>query len=97
MIAENNDGTQPVEPGQRCSQIVLEAWLKTKCLAQPSIESHFGWKYITHSESPDGVESTFRDTNGEEHIVRSKYLVGADGGSSRVRKNAGIKMLGAPM
>ena len=96
-IAQNNDGTQPAEPGQRCSQIVLEAWLKKRCLAQRSIESHFGWKYVSHTETSKGVESTFRDTNGEEHSVRSQYLVGADGGSSRVRKNAGIKMLGSPM
>jgi 2-polyprenyl-6-methoxyphenol hydroxylase-like FAD-dependent oxidoreductase len=76
---------------------VLEAWLKTKVLAQPLIDSHFGWKYLSHAETADGVEAKFVDTKGEEHTVRSKYLVGADGGASRVRRNAGIKMLGAPM
>ena len=96
-IAKNNDGTQPAEPGQRCSQIVLEAWLKRKCLARPQIESHFGWKYLSHIETCDGVESTFIDTQTQLHIVRSKYLVGADGGSSRVRKNAGIRMIGGPL
>ncbi|KUI67804.1 2,4-dichlorophenol 6-monooxygenase [Cytospora mali] len=96
-IAAKNDGTQPAEPGQRCSQIVLEAWLKSKCLACPSIDGHFGWKYLSHTESPEGVESVYVDTEGQEHVVRSKYLVGADGGSSSVRKNAGITMLGAPI
>lgn len=86
-----------MEPGQRCSQIVLEAWLKSKCLASPSIDGHFGWKYLSHTESPEGVKSVYVDAEGQEHVVHSKYLVGADGGSSRVRKNAGIKMLGAPM
>jgi len=95
---ENNDGSQPTEPGQRCSQIVLEAWLKRKCLAQPSIDSHFGWKYLSHIETREGVKSTFIDTvSSQRHVVRSKYLVGADGGGSRVRRNAGIKMLGGPL
>lgn len=76
---------------------MLEAWLKSKCLDSPSIDGHFGWKYLSHTESPDGVESVYVDTEGLEHVVRSKYLVGADGGSSRVRRDAGIKMLGSPM
>lgn len=33
-------------------------------------------------------------TQMETHIVRSKHLIGCDGGSSRVRKTAGIKMIG---
>jgi 2-polyprenyl-6-methoxyphenol hydroxylase-like FAD-dependent oxidoreductase len=71
--------------------------LKTKCIAQRSIETHFGWKYTTHAETSDGVDSTFIDTEGKGHVVHSQYLVGADGGSSSVRKTAGIKMFGAPM
>ncbi|KAK7733711.1 hypothetical protein SLS53_008178 [Cytospora paraplurivora] len=43
------------------------------------------------------VESVYVDTEGQERVVHSRYLVGADGGSSGVRKNAGIKMLGAPI
>lgn len=76
---------------------MLEAWLKSKCLESPLIDGHFGWKYLSHTETPEGVESVYVDTNGQEHLVHSKYLVGADGGSSRVRQNAGIKMLGSPM
>lgn len=96
-IAEANDGTQPAEAGQRCTQIILEAWLKTKCVAEPLIESYWGWKYITHLETSTGVVSIFIDEEGVERVVRSKYLVGADGGSSRVRKTTGIKMLGSPL
>jgi FAD-dependent monooxygenase len=76
---------------------VIEAWLKRKCLAQPSINGKWGWKYLSPEETPDGVVSTFVDTEDKLHLVRSKYLVGADGGSSRVRKHAGIKMLGGPL
>lgn len=96
MYIENNDGSHPAEPPQRCSQIVLESWLKKKCLLQPSIDSHFGWKYISHKETTEGVESTFMDSTKKTHTVYSKYLVGADGGGSRVRKTAGISLFGAP-
>jgi FAD-dependent monooxygenase len=71
--------------------------LKSKCVAQPSIEAYFGWKYLTHVETSDGVYSTFIDTEDDEHVVHSQYLVGTDGGSSSVRKTTGIKMFGAPM
>jgi len=71
--------------------------LKTKVVAQPSIEPRFGWKYITHVETSDAICSTFVDTEGREHVVESQYLVGADGGGSCVRKTARIKMFGAPM
>lgn len=96
MYAESNDGSHPAEPPQRCSQIVLEAWLKEKCLLQPSIDSRFGWKYISHEENSVGVESVFIDSRGDTHAVHSKFLVGADGGGSRVRKTTGIKLFGAP-
>ena len=68
--------------------------MKKKGLAQPSINGKFGWKYISHVERANGVESTFLNSKNQKQIVRSQYLVGADGGSSRVRKNASIKMLG---
>lgn len=96
MYAESNDGSHPAEPPQRCSQIVLEAWLKEKCLLRPSIDGRFGWKYISHKETANGVESVFLDSYQKTHTVHSKYLVGADGGGSRVRRNAGIKLFGAP-
>ncbi|KAK9482716.1 2,4-dichlorophenol 6-monooxygenase [Lipomyces starkeyi] len=92
-IANTNDGTHPAEPAQRCSQVALEAWMKQKCLAQPSIDGRFGWKYLSHVEDHDGVLSTFIDVNGQEHNVRSRYLVGADGGGSLVRATAGIRMI----
>ncbi|KAK9246522.1 2,4-dichlorophenol 6-monooxygenase [Lipomyces tetrasporus] len=92
-IATVNDGSQPAEPAQRCSQVVFEAWLKRKCLAEPLIDGHFGWKYLAHVEDGNGVESTFVDMNGQTHAVRSKYLIGADGGGSLVRATAGIRIV----
>ncbi|KAL3473957.1 hypothetical protein BJX99DRAFT_271953 [Aspergillus californicus] len=75
-----NDGGFPGEAGQRCSQIKVD--VKT------------GWRDIGHVEEEDGVTATFIDPQGQKRTVRGRYLVGCDGGSSLVRKNAGIRMVG---
>jgi hypothetical protein len=60
-IRQHNDGSQPAEPGQRCSQIVFETWLKKIIMSKKKITSKFGWKYTGHSEQPDGVVANFVD------------------------------------
>jgi FAD-dependent monooxygenase len=96
-IRTHNDGSQPAEPGQRCSQIVFEAWLKSIVIEKENVTSKFGWTYVGHVETDKGVTATFVDGTGASHVVLARYLVGCDGGSSRVRKCAGIKMLGGQM
>ena len=89
-----NDGTQPIEPPLRSSQIVLEAFLKRKCLESPLITGRFGWKFVSCEEDEAGVTSKFVALGGTEHTLRSRYLVGSDGGRSAVRKHVGIQTTG---
>ncbi|CEL00428.1 hypothetical protein ASPCAL00030 [Aspergillus calidoustus] len=93
-IRLHNDGTQPAEPGQRCSQIIFEAWLKGIVSEKANVTSKFGWTYVGHIEIDNGAMATFIDRTGASHVVLARYLVGCDGGSSSVRKCARIKMLG---
>ena len=96
-IHSTNDGTQPLEPWQRCSQAIFEAWLKPRIQAEPSIDSHFGMKLETLIEHDDHVECRLTEAaTGLEHVVRSQYVVGCDGGGSRVRRDIGIKLTGGP-
>ena len=45
-------------------------------------------EYISHQQDADGVTTTLRDRlSGREFEVRSKYLVGADGGNSLVAEH----------
>ncbi|NEK87243.1 FAD-dependent monooxygenase [Blastococcus saxobsidens] len=45
----------------------------------------FDAEYVTHVQDDDGVSTTVRDRlTGGEYVVRSKYLIGADGARSRV-------------
>ncbi|KAJ5100578.1 hypothetical protein N7456_006630 [Penicillium angulare] len=93
-IRTHNDGTQPAEPGQRCSQIIFEAWLKRLICSRSNVTTKAGWTYVNHVETNDEASAVFFDDIGATHTVRARYLVGCDGGSSKVRRSAGIKMLG---
>lgn len=96
-ISTQNDGSLPREPYQRCSQAVLESWLKPRIQAEKLIEGHFGLKFESLTETDEGVESTLTDeVTGEQHIIHSKYVVGCDGAGSRVRRSVGINLLGGP-
>ncbi|KAL3452778.1 FAD binding domain-containing protein [Aspergillus insuetus] len=97
-IQTQNDGTMPREPWQRCSQAVLEAWLKPQIQANPLITSVFGCKFDSLVETEDGVESKLVTIDdGKEHIVRSQFVMGCDGAGSRVRRNVGIELQGGPV
>lgn len=88
----------PREPYQRCSQAVLEAWLKPRIQDEKLIDEHFGLKFESFTETDNGVESVLTDvTTGNQHIVHSKYLVGCDGAGSRVRRSVGIDLIGGPV
>ncbi|KAJ4422239.1 hypothetical protein N0V82_003099 [Gnomoniopsis sp. IMI 355080] len=56
-IKSRNDGTQPLEPYQRLSQEIFEAWMKKVCEANPLIDVRFGWRLNTIKETSEGVEA----------------------------------------
>jgi 2,4-dichlorophenol 6-monooxygenase len=52
-------------------------------------------EYVSHTQTKDGVITVCHDRlSGEEFTVKSKYLVGADGGNSKVAKDAGLPFEG---
>ena len=88
----------PREPYQRCSQAVLEAWLKPQLQSHPLIDARWGTKFESFTETKDGVSSKLVDVeNGNEQWVESQYLVGCDGAGSRVRRALDIKLEGGPL
>ena len=96
-IKQQNDGSMPREPYQRCSQAIFEAWLKPRIQAEPLIDSIFGMKFEDLVETDDGVESRLTDAAGETHVIKSKYVVGCDGAGSRVRRSIGGNLIGGPV
>jgi FAD-dependent monooxygenase len=97
-IGSCNDGTVPLEPWQRISQEVFEAWLKDLGDQNPLIDIRFGWTAVSAKELDGGAEVVIVDTTkGVEKIIRGKYAVGCDGANSVLRKSLGIEMEGGPM
>jgi 2,4-dichlorophenol 6-monooxygenase len=66
---------------------------KTACAR--GTEARMSTEYLSHTQTDEGVVTQCRDRlSGEEFVVKSKYLVGADGGNSKVAQNAGLPFEG---
>ncbi|MEK1853402.1 MAG: FAD-dependent monooxygenase [Phyllobacterium sp.] len=66
---------------------------KTAC--SRGTQSRMSTEYLSHVQEGDGVTTTCLDRlTGKEFTVRSKYLVGADGGNSKVAEHAGLAFEG---
>jgi 2-polyprenyl-6-methoxyphenol hydroxylase-like FAD-dependent oxidoreductase len=91
-----NDGTQPLEPDMRMSQVVLEPLLRDMLLATGKCDVRYGTEFVSLQQDQQSVTAIVRDTRtGEVQSIRSHYLAGCDGGSSKVRGELGIACSGA--
>jgi FAD-dependent monooxygenase len=97
-IVSKNDGTMPLEPWQRLSGDVFEAWLKERCDQNPIVDVRFGWTVTAATECDDGAEVLVTNPHtGISQTLRCRYAVGCEGASSSVRKSLGIEMEGGQM
>jgi 2-polyprenyl-6-methoxyphenol hydroxylase-like FAD-dependent oxidoreductase len=95
LILERNDGTQPVEPAMRVSQVEIEPVLKRAIDAAPEVTVRFGTAFEDLSQDADGVTAVLRDSaTGAAETVRCRYLIGCDGGTSQVRQCLRIGLSG---
>jgi 2-polyprenyl-6-methoxyphenol hydroxylase-like FAD-dependent oxidoreductase len=91
VIRKTSDGTLPLEPMQRISQMHLEPVLLAEAQADPNIEVRFGWKLIDFDEDATGITGRLQATDGDQaESVRAQYIAGCDGPKSRVRSKVGI-------
>lgn len=66
---------------------------KTAC--SRGTQARMSTQYLSHEQDAEGVTSTCLDRlSGKEFKIRSKYLVGADGGNSLVAEQAGLPFEG---
>jgi 2-polyprenyl-6-methoxyphenol hydroxylase-like FAD-dependent oxidoreductase len=69
----------------------LEPVLLEFAKSQPRLDLRQGWSLVSFEDKGDCVESVIQNTSGGAQArVKSRYLVGCDGGSSGVRKALGI-------
>ncbi len=80
----------------RVSQKFVEATLRRHAQRWPANDVRYAWTLDTFSALDDGIDATIRPVDGGVPVcVRARYLVGADGARSSVRRALGIEWGGA--
>lgn len=91
---QRNDGSLPLEPYQLISQYTLEPLLLQEAERLPTVKVMRSTTFLAFTEQSDGVLVTIQGANGEQRALSGAYLVGCDGGASRVRKQLDIRLQG---
>ncbi|MEJ2433597.1 MAG: FAD-dependent monooxygenase [Pseudolabrys sp.] len=77
------------------SQVALERILRRLAEAGRNAQIHFGCKLESFAATADGVSAEIVSVaGGERRMIKARYLIGADGAASTVRKALQIRMLG---
>ncbi len=77
------------------SQIVLEKTLRQIAESKPQAQVMFGWKLVSFTSDDAGVTANIADVaSGEQRTVRARFMLGADGASSIIRRTLGFGMIG---
>ncbi|ETF02689.1 2-polyprenyl-6-methoxyphenol hydroxylase [Advenella kashmirensis W13003] len=80
---------------ERCPQNMFDPILQSFALSHPTVTAHYEHKLLGFEQDGDGVTSRVLDVKSNKEItVRSRFLVGCDGGRSTVREQLGIGMQG---
>ncbi len=94
QLQQGRYGPQP-ECGQQVAQPVVEQMLRAAVEAHPLCDLHLGLSFECSQETSGGRTVTVRDQAGSRHEVGCRYLVGADGVSSQVRRTTGLTLEGS--
>ncbi|MCY7300516.1 MAG: FAD-dependent monooxygenase [Ilumatobacteraceae bacterium] len=62
-------------------------------LLSPELDVRYAHRWIDAEETADGVEVTANGPDGPVHFT-AKYLLGADGAASAVRRSLGVELIG---
>ncbi|OLL20925.1 MULTISPECIES: FAD-dependent monooxygenase [unclassified Rhodococcus (in: high G+C Gram-positive bacteria)] len=76
---------------QHESETILRDWA-----LETGVEMTFEAEVENVDDVGDGVEVGWRASDGQQHTTTATYVVGADGGRSRVREAIGIARIGHP-
>jgi 2-polyprenyl-6-methoxyphenol hydroxylase-like FAD-dependent oxidoreductase len=79
----------------RCPQNLFDPILRRAALSWDSVELRYGCRFLDLTETSAGVQARLEDLAlGERYQVAAEYLVGCDGGASKVRAAIGLDMQG---
>lgn len=91
---ESKDGSLPLEPYQLISQYTLEPLLLEEAERIPAVTVMRSTTFLEFTEQSAGVLVAVSNADGVRSTLRAAYLVGCDGGASRVRKQLDIRLQG---
>jgi 3-(3-hydroxy-phenyl)propionate hydroxylase len=72
----------------------LERALRARAESHASVTVQLQTTLLDFHETSSGVVATLQHRDGSQRVVSARYLVGADGGSSSVRKAIGLEFRG---
>lgn len=82
-------------PMANCPQTVLEPILLHAAEEHPKAKLYFGHEFVDATQDIQGVTANvFDHATRQSYQVRAQYLIGADGGRSRVLEQAGLHVEG---
>lgn len=88
---------QTPEPPHRINQTFLEPILVERAAAAPGVTLLNRTKFISLHQDSESVTALISDLDGSnERTIRARYLIGADGGRSTVRRQIEAKLSGDP-
>lgn len=90
----STDTSEPAEPYQLISQYTLEPLLKSIAEKLPSVTLAYGTEFVEFRQDARSVTTVLRRDDRSTYELRSDYMVGCDGGASRVRKGLDIRLRG---
>ncbi|MEV0685321.1 FAD-dependent monooxygenase [Nocardia sp. NPDC050378] len=76
---------------QHESEVILRDWA-----IELGVETRFECEVESVLDRGGEVEVLWRSPDGQQHTTTSRYVIGADGGRSRVREAVGIDFVGRP-
>ena len=77
----------------QCEQYKLTRHLHERLSDLPGVNLRFGWEVTDIGQDEDGVEISVRG-HDEAKALRARYVIGADGGQSTIRKAIGVAFPG---
>ena len=96
FVANLNEGIRDVSPTERVfiSQSLLEPLLRSRA-EELGADLRFATDVVAFTQDVTGITATLRHRDtGDESVVRSQWMVAADGAHSRAREQLGIAMRG---
>ena len=94
-VKELGGSWSAAELPHRVSQKFVEAALRRHAQACVSNDIRYGWQLDDFAEIGSAIEASVRPTTGGAALcVQARYLIGADGARSLVRRRLGIKWEG---